>query len=207
MKLDINIISLVGYVILAIAFGLQVKNNLASNNTVLIVGSVVVVIGYLITGIQHGINIANKKLKHNYGHMILAVYYLSSFLFPMNNNRMDSDVLALVGHILLIRNNDSQFNLVGMTSLFGYFVLSIIRLWKNLDGLENKVMLAGSIITAAFLNIKVFQSLVKDRIKDNFEGMEDSIEESTIEEMEDSIEESTIEGMGRRRRWSNRRWW
>ena len=168
MKLDINIISLVGYVILAIAFGLQVKNNLVSNNTALIVGSVVVVVGYLITGIQNGLNMANKNLNYNYGHMILAVYYLASFLFPINNNRMDSDVLALVGHILLIRNNDSHFNLVGMTSLFGYFVLSIIRLWKNLDDLENKVMLAGSIITAAFLNIKVFQNLVKDRIKDTF---------------------------------------
>jgi hypothetical protein len=201
MKLDINIISIIGYVILAIAYGLQVKNNLSSGNTMLIVGSVIVVLGYLMTGIQHAMNIANKKLQYNYGHMILALYYLASFLFPVNNNRMDTDVLALVGHILLIRNNDTQFNLVGMTTLFGYFVLSVIRLFKNFDSLENKLLLAGSIVTGIFLNIKLWQNLAKDRIKDNFvEGMEDSIEESTIEEMEDSIEESTIEGMASPRR-------
>lgn len=168
MKLDINIISLVGYVILAIAFGLQVKNNFSSDNTTAIVGSMVVVVGYLITGIQNGLNMANKKLDLNFGHMLLAIYYLATFLFNINNNRFDSDVLALVGHLLLIRNNDNQFNLVGMTSLFAFFVLSIIRLFKNSDGLENKVMLLGSIITAAFLNIKIFQNLVKDRIKDTF---------------------------------------
>lgn len=170
MKFDINIISLIGYVILAIAFGLQVKNNLGEGSDKFVVmGSIMIVIGYLMTGIHYGINIANKKLTNiNYGHMVLAIYYLISFIFPINNKRLDTDVLALVGHLLLIKKNDRQFNLVGMGSLFSYFVLSIIRLFKDMDSLENKVLLGGSVITAVYLNMKIYQDLIKDRIKDNF---------------------------------------
>jgi hypothetical protein len=170
MKFDINIISLIGYVVLAISFGLQVKNNLASGgDKYILMGSGLVVIGYLMTGIHYGINIAGKKLtKINYGHMVLAIYYLFSFLFPINNKRVDSDVLALVGHLLLIKNNDHEFNLVGMASLFSYFVLLIIRLFKDMDSLENKILLGGSFISAAYLNIRIYQNLVKDKIKEGY---------------------------------------
>jgi len=161
MVFNINIISLIGYIILAIAFGLKVKNNLLSDNKVLIVGSSVVVIGYFVSGISYGVSAVNKLSKYNYGHVILAIYYLVSFLFPLENNRNDTDVLALVGHILLIKNNYNQFNLFGMTSLYAYFVISIINLFKNFDNLENKVMLAGNGMIIIFFSIRLYQILFK----------------------------------------------
>jgi len=161
-----NIVSLIGYVILAIAFGLKLKDNL-NLEPLLLFGSVIIIAGYLITGIHHGINIANKKLsKYNYGHLTLSIYYLLSFLSPINDNKMDSDVLALLGHVLLIRNND-QFNLFGMISLFLYFVLSIIRSFKDLSGIQNKLILLGSSLVVIFLNSRLYQDLFQDKIKKN----------------------------------------
>jgi hypothetical protein len=167
MQIDSNIFPLLGYVILAIGFGYNIKNkqNLFQNKLV-VLGYVVVIFGYLLNSTHHGLTIFKIQLtKINYGNLLLALFYLFSFLIDINDERKNYDVLALVGHLLLIKDTDKDLNTVGYISLFAYHIQYIIKSFKYSDK-SNKIFLTGSIFIAIFLNIKIFRNLLKDNIKD-----------------------------------------
>lgn len=167
MKLDNNYIGLLGHVILAIAYGLFLKDNI-SKDKLLIFGSALILIGYLTTSIEKSIKLAKntKEIhKYDYGHMILAVFYLNSFLFEINDHRKDSDVLALVGHILLIKNTgEKEIETIGNSSLFLYYVLYVIRNYKEFKLLPNKFQVVGGSIAAIYYFFELFVKLIKNKI-------------------------------------------
>ena len=160
-----NWIGLVGYVILTIAYMMYIKENLLKGNLMLF-GCLLITAGYLISAIEKSIKLAKntKKFhKFNYGHIVLAIFYLSSFLFSINDHRKDSDTLALVGHILLIVNND--LDIVGLSSLFGYYILYIIRNYKEIEHLPNKFQVVGGTVAAVYYLIELINKFNKSKIE------------------------------------------
>jgi hypothetical protein len=169
MQINSNIFPMVGYVIMAIGFGLQIKNNVEiKNNKLILVGSIVVILGYLATATFHGLTMFKKSIsKIHYGNLVLALFYLFSFLININSERKNYDVLALVGHLLLIKDNDKDMNTVGLIALYAYHIEYIIKSFKYYDK-TNKVFLVGSISLFIYLNIRVFNNLLKHYIKDEY---------------------------------------
>lgn len=167
MQINSNIFPLLGYVILAIGFGIQIKNNISiEKNKLVLFGYFLVIVGYLLNSVQHGLNIFDIKISNiNYGNLLLAIFYLLSFLIDINNERKNYDVLALIGHLLLIKDTDKDMNIVGMISLFTYHIQYIIKSFKYSDK-SNKIFSTGSILLAVFFNIKIFGNFLKNKIKD-----------------------------------------
>jgi hypothetical protein len=165
MKLDNNYIGLLGHVILAIAYGLFIKDNL-SKDKLIIFGSVLILIGYLTTSIENSIKLAKKTKQihtYNYGHIILTIFYFVSFLYPINDHRKDSDVLALVGHILLIKNNELE--IFGKGSLIVYYVLYVMRNFKEFEFLPNKIQVVGGSVAVIYYILELFVKVIKDKIQ------------------------------------------
>lgn len=168
MRLDNNYIGLLGHVILAIAYGLFIKDNL-SKDKLIIFGSVLIFIGYLTASIEKSIKLAKKTKKihkYNYGHIILTIFYFVSFLYPINDHKKDLDVLALVGHILLIKNTgEKEIEIIGNSSLFVYYILYVIRNYKEFELLPNKIQVVGGSIAVIYYVFELFVKLIKDKIE------------------------------------------
>lgn len=165
MRFDNNYIGLLGHVILTIAYGLFVKENIFKNKLI-IIGSVLIIIGYLISSIEKSIKLVKnnkEKSTYNYGHAILAIFYFISFIYPINDHKKDSDVVALVGHILLIKNNELE--IFGKGSLFVYYVLYVLRNFKEFHHLPNKFQVVGGSVTAIYYFLELFIKLIKRKIE------------------------------------------
>lgn len=168
MQIDSKIFSLLGYVILAIGFGIQIKNNFSiETNKLVIFGYIIVIIGYLLNAVNDGLSIFKIKMSEiNYGNLLLSLFYLFSFLLDINKERKNYDVLALVGHLLLIKETDKDMNLVGMISLLIYHVQYVIKSFKYSSN-SNKIFTSGSSFLSLFFIIKVFGKMFSSNIIKN----------------------------------------
>ena len=136
----------IGSAFLVIVYGIYLILNLNSTFAE-IFGSLLVVVGYYYLVIEYSKenNKTNSKVvKKTFptGHLILALFlFLSSFL-PINVHIKRSDVVAFIGHLLIVFSR----NLMGSALLVIYY---IIYFFRNFD-LGNIINIL-QIIGAAFL--------------------------------------------------------
>lgn len=164
MKFDINYVALLGYILLTVAYGLYVKDNL-SKDKLIIFGSVLVTIGYLVSTAEKVKKVTKpkKESKIQYGHLILAIFYLISFVLPINEHLKKSDLLALVGHVLLIKHN--KLSSVGMASLLVYYLVYIARNAQEFEHLPNKLQVVGGVVVTGYYGYELVETLLHNKKK------------------------------------------
>ena len=151
-----NYIGLIGYIFLTIAYSLYLIKH--KDSIYFLLGCLLIISGYLTSAVEKTIKIAQNKKKihkYNFGHIVLFIFYLLTFLTEkkINNHAKDSDVLALLGHAVLIFKND--LNIVGYSSLLVYYILYIIRNFKEFDHWSNKFQVGGGIILIVYYIIEI----------------------------------------------------
>ena len=83
--------------------------------------------------------------------MLAAVFYLLSFIIPINEHYKSTDITALVGHFLLIKGN----NIIGIVSLLLYYTLYVYR-----NSQEDKMVNNGQVVGGTLLVLYYGKELI-----------------------------------------------
>lgn len=178
MKFNINYIAIFSYLFLAVAYLIFISNNLDKNN-LLTFGSFVILFGYLISlyeriddqaeiDIQEylesikKINQKNKIVSNNenniiFSHLFLTIFYIISFILPINQNHQLIDIFVLLGHLFTIKYN--QYIIIGLIFLTIYNIINTIRNFDRFNLLFNKLQVIGGLGLILYYGYKSYKNI------------------------------------------------
>jgi len=152
-----DIVGLLGHLCLSYVYiSYLIKN--ADKETTIVVSSMLMALGYLLLSSEMILDIkdeidekekekTNKKRlskQYSYGRIVLALFYILSFTDIINPNRKTTDMLALIGHLVLIKDNGLLG--IGSFALILYYMLYIYRNFEKDFPLLNTLQVVGGIL-------------------------------------------------------------
>ena len=172
-----NLATFIGYFLITVAYLIYVFKNLKTQEPYLVFGSITIFIGYLLLTKNYfevvmdemGIEIWNKDetgqlnsgSNNNFvfdtftdGHFILFVFFLLSFFMPINEHKKESDVVAIVGYLLLFSHHFIPLSYIMMLI---YYTLYFVRNFKDTNKYFVNVL---QCLAAVFLIFHYFEGLV-----------------------------------------------
>jgi len=172
-----NLVTFVGYFFITIAYLIYVFANLKTREPYLIFGSIMIFVGYLLLAKNYfevvmdemDIQLWQKNEtsqpvaegKNNLvfdtftdGHFILFLFFLLSFFIPINEHKKESDVVAIVGHLLLFTHH---FVFLSYLMMLIYYTLYFVRNFKDTNKYIVNVL---QCLGALFLIFHYFEGLV-----------------------------------------------
>ena len=114
-----NLIPLTGYTILSIVYLIFVTINLNEDNKLHLFGSIIIFIGYSSLVYEHINKKKEEKNEFSYGHLILFLFYSLSFILPINHHFQNFDIIASIGHGILINSHNIYGKISMLLYLFG----------------------------------------------------------------------------------------
>lgn len=148
-----DIVGLLGHLCLSYVYiSYLIKN--ADKETTIVVSSMLMASGYLLISSDMFLDIKDdmkeekKKERlskqYSYGRIVLALFYILSFTDIINPNRKTTDMLALIGHLVLIKDNGLLG--IGSFALILYYMLYIYRNFEKDFPLLNTLQVIGGIL-------------------------------------------------------------
>ena len=152
-----DIVGLLGHLCLSYVYVSYLIKN-ASKGTNVIVSSILMAFGYLLISSEIILDMKDEikekekekekkerlSKQYSYGRIVLALFYILSFTDLINPNRKSTDMLALIGHLLLIKDNGLTG--VGLIALILYYMLYIYRNFERNFPLLNTLQVVGGIL-------------------------------------------------------------
>jgi hypothetical protein len=152
--MNINYIPIFGYSFLLIANLIFLKSNLIKNNLFLF-GSLIILFNISVSLYEKINNLSiivkpKQKLTHQpyknniiYSHLFLTIFYITTYLLPINQQGRATDIFGLIGHILNIQHN--KYNYIGLLSLTIFYIIFIVINIIEIDLLHSKFQIVGGL--------------------------------------------------------------
>lgn len=169
--MNINYIAIFGYSFLLIANLIFLKSDLIINNLILF-GSLAILFKNLLSlyekiknlyiideSNQKSTNQSNIPHKNNivYRHLFSAIFYITTYLLPINQQGRPTDIFALIGHILNIQHN--KYSYIGLLSLTIFYVIYIVISIIEIDLLHNKFRIVGGLCLLLYYAYKTYHNI------------------------------------------------
>ena len=144
-----------------------VNLNAANNNKNeqnFFIGSCLLSMGFILRAYEFYLTEKNNvKHKLSKGHLCLALFYLISFIYPINRRHTELNIIALVGHSLLI-NHNKYYN-YGLLLLAIYYMIQIQEnITQNDNDSKIRTISAICILTFYLQELKKI-NLIKKKTK------------------------------------------
>jgi len=145
-----HLIPVIGYFLFTFSYLIQLLNSINKDNMYIIFGTILLSFGYFELFIKYYKKMKDyTEKKHNKqkkwdktGNLIIFMYFLISYLLPINKHKHLTDIFSLIGHLLIITNINSNFSNILFTLY--YLSYAITTLEENV--LSNKIKLFGALI-------------------------------------------------------------
>ena len=183
----INYICLLGYFILTCLYAYYSTLNLKETEYILF-GSIIITVGYLILlinkfrekkeknyEVKNGYLIEKQKnYQVEYGHLILFIFFILSYILPINNHMKDTNFFALFGHLILaflILNDIDNWiatitKVIFIIFLIIYYIIYIYDNFHNISKHTVKAHLLGSALLIIYYSYEVYHEIIKQLEKD-----------------------------------------
>lgn len=150
MKFDYANFALYGYIILFFIYSYYLKNNLNKNNLI-IFGSLLITVGFFFAMKEKYDYLKHKKSSNiKKSHLLLGSFKLLSFILPINKHVKNTDIIGLIGNIILV-NSNFKYQLLGYVCQVIYYSLYIYRNSMKNELLDNIQGIAGGLILLYYI--------------------------------------------------------
>ena len=152
--------ALYGFAILTIIYIYYFYLNLKQNKLI-IFGSALITIGYIFATIEKYNHLKNKPSSNiSISHILLGLFGLLSFVFPINSRVKQTDIFGIIGHFILINSNFGYQELANI-SLTIYYSLYTYRNGKKNKLLDNMQAIGGGLVLLFYIKKSIDNWYIK----------------------------------------------